>query len=83
MLPPEAPEGPFGFFSFGGRSWCESGSAWIPGGQRFCFSFGIFIEQALCSSEKKKKMDWAARQGQWPGQEAIRLVTLRTLSSAC
>lgn len=32
---------------------------------------------------EKKKMHWAACQGQWPGQEAIRLMTPRTLSSAC
>lgn len=67
---------------FRGRSWCESGSVWIPGASIF-FSFGIFIEQAPWFSEKKKKMHWAACQGQWPGQEAIRLMTPRILSSAC
>lgn len=66
---------------FRGRSWCESGSVWIPGASIF-FSFGIFIEQAPWFSEKKKNA-LGCMPGQWPGQEAIRLMTPRTLSSSC
>lgn len=67
---------------FRGRSWCESGSVWIPGARVFS-PLGFLSSKLHGFLRKKKKNALGCMPGQWPGQEAIRLMTLRTLSSVC